>query len=623
MPKPSLKCLSALAGLLLLPVSAAPAASAPPLDAKATAVERGLLPTLMVEGVTPWTLAERMRHYQVPGVSIALVQDGRIAWARGYGVLDVATKAPVTPQTLFQAASLSKPVTAMAVLRLADQGRLSLTAPVNSQLKSWRLPDGPFTNGVTLGRILSHTAGLSVGGFTGYPPGAVLPTLVETLNGRPPANNKPVRVDVEPGTSFHYSGGGYEVLQQLLVDVTGTPFAALMQAAVLGPAGMESSFFQQPPGAELAARAASGYTVDGAALPGKWHVYPELAAAGLWTTPSDLARFILAVQQSQAGTPGALLSKDMAARMLTAATAPAAGDLGLPVGNGMGLFVEHRGRGTFDHVSMEGATGSDGFRALLVASIAGGYGLVVMTNGDGGSKLAEEILRGAAEVYGWKALVAPQLRRAHPTEEQLRKLAGRYRLGSDQLITVTAGTGLLKVQPVLGDAFELHPVDGGDFVRTDPPTRFNFDTAGVVVKNLYGVQNGTRINATDTTPLQLLMAGKVTAATAAYRKLRQFDSTDPAVAELRLNDLAYELQKRAPDKALPIFELNTELYPDSANAWDSLAEAYLGVGKREDALRSYRRVLGLLPRDSHLPPEIKDSLLQNAQRQVAELQRHP
>jgi CubicO group peptidase (beta-lactamase class C family) len=618
MPKPSLQCLTALGGLLLIaavsPAAGAPAAST---DAEAAALESTLLPSAVVEGVPPWTLAERMRHYNVPGVSIALIQDGRIAWARGYGVLDATSRIPVTPKTLFQAASLSKPVTAMAVLRLADQGKLSLTVPVNSLLGSWKLPEGPFTAKVTLERILSHSAGLTVGGFSGYPPGAVLPTLVDILNGRPPANNKPVRADVEPGTVFRYSGGGYEVAQQILSDVAGQPFSGLMQQSVLGPAGMQDSVFQEPLSAELAARAASGHDADGKPLPGKWDVYPELAAAGLWTTPSDLARFVIALQQSRAGAPGALLSRGMATRMLTVATA---GDLGLALGNGLGLFIDQRGKGTFAHVSNQRPGGSEGFRALLVASTDGGYGVVVMTNGDGGAKLADEIVRGAAAVYGWKALAVPPLKRSHPSEEQLRKAVGRYRVGSDEVLAVSAGRGVLRVQPLVGEAFELFPVEGGDFVRPEPPARYAFDLAGLVATNLFEQQTGVRVTPGDTTPLELLLAGKVERALAGYRKLKDLSVTDPAIAELRLNALGYELQQTAPAKGLAVFQLNAELYPESPNTWDSLAEAFLAVGKRQEALRCYRKVLETVPKDTHLPPQLKSALLQNAEKKVHELQ---
>jgi CubicO group peptidase (beta-lactamase class C family) len=619
MPKPRLQWMGAFSGLVLLTALTARAAPPATAEAQAAAVERSLLPTMVLEGLPPWTLAERMRHYRVPGVSIAIIQGGRIAWAKGYGVVDLESKTPVTPKTLFEAASLSKPVTALAVLRLAEKGKLALDAPVNSMLRSWKLPDGPFTGGVTLERILSHSAGMTVGGFTGYPPGAVLPTLVETLNGRPPANNKPIRVDSDPGKAFRYSGGGYEVAQQVMVDVTGQTFPALMRETVLGPAGMTDSFYEQPLSAELAARAATGYTFDGAPMPGRWRVYPELAAAGLWTTASDLARFAIAVQQSRTGAPGALVSKALATRMLTPA---AGGEEGNFIGNGLGFFIDQRGKGTFAHVSLEQPSGNDGFRALLVASTEGGYGVVVMTNGDGGAKLADEIVRGAADVYGWKPLTVAATKRVPVSEEQLRKLAGRYRLGSDSILTVTAGRGTLKATPLLGESFELYPVEGGDFIRVDPPTRFTFDGGGVVAKTLFGDQPGVRIGGADTTPLQLLLAGKTEAAVAGYRKLRELDSSDPAVAELRLNDLGYEVQPRSPAGALALFQLNASFYSDSPNAWDSLGEAFLAAGKRDEAARCFKKVRDLVPKDTHLPADLKAMLLANADRRLQELEGH-
>ncbi len=383
---------------------------------------------------------------------------------------------------------------------------------------------------------------------------------------------------------------------------------------------MQDSFFEQPLSAELAARAATGYSADGVPLPGTWHVYPELAAVGLWTTPSDLAQFAIAVQQSYLGRKGALLPAPLAKRMLTAAASDSGSTLGLSSGNALGLFVDQRGKGTFAHITLEQPNGTDGFRALLVASEASGYGLVVMTNGDGGGTLADEIARGAADVYRWTELAAPHAKRGHPTEEQLHRLAGRYRFGSDAILVVTPSHGALKAQPLLGEAFELWPLESGEFVRLDPMTRFTFDAAGVTAKTLLTEETGLRVTAAEQVPLQLLLAGKVDMALDEYRRLKQLDGTDPAVAELRLNDLGYQIQARSADKALAIFKLNSELYPTSPNAWDSLAEAYLAAGKRDEALRCYRKVLQTVVNDTHLPPDIRRMLRLNAEQKTKELQ---
>jgi CubicO group peptidase (beta-lactamase class C family) len=576
----------------------------------ASSLERTLLPATVLEGVKPWSLAERMRRHHVPGVSIAVIEGGQVAWAKSWGVLDAQSGEKVTPRSLFQAGSISTAVTALAVLRLADQGKLDLDAPVNSLLRSWKLPQGPLTPGVTVARVLGHTGGLTVAGFPGYDPGARLPTLLQTLNGQPPANTPPVRCEAQPGASLGYSAGGYEVLEQLLVDVTGQSFEALVRDTVLGPAAMEDSTFQQPLTAELAARAAAGHTAEGKPLPGHARVYPELAAAGLWTTATDLARLAIAVQRSRAGAEGALLSRARATRMLTATV-----DF-----SGLGFLVDQRGPGTFEQLTAEQPAGTGGFKALVVASTEGGYGLAVMTNGEGGAPLADEILRGAAQLYGWKEFTPPRVKGARLSAGQLRALAGRYRLGSDEVLVFEAGAGVLRGRPLLGEPFELYPVAADAFLRLDPPGRYLLDGAGLEVETPFGEDRGPRLEKGETVPLEMLLGGNVPGALAAYRRLRQFEKGDPAISEARLNELGYELLPRAGDKALGIFRLNTEFYPNSANTWDSLGEALLGTGKKAEALECYRKVVELLSRDSTLPSTARVLIRLNAEAKVRELE---
>jgi CubicO group peptidase (beta-lactamase class C family) len=340
----------------------------------------------------PTTLAARMAELRVPGVQVAVFDSGRIVWARGYGVRDATTGAPVDTLTLFQAASISKPVAAAGMLRLVESGRAELDADVNTMLRSWRVPPSPYTAAekVTLRRITSHTAGLTVHGFAGYRVGAPLPSLVQLLDGRPPANSPPVRVDTTPGARERYSGGGTEVMRLLMEDVTGTPFAALMDTLVLRPAGMAHSTFAQPLPARLAGRAASAHGGDGRPVPGRSHVYPELAAAGLWTTAPDLARFLLAVGRAYRGEPGGFPDPASAREMLTRAPG-AAGGVGFRLaGAGPTLRYRHGG-------------GNEGFRGYAVAFGAGGRGAVVLTNADRGSELFPELLDVIAREYHWPA----------------------------------------------------------------------------------------------------------------------------------------------------------------------------------------------------------------------------
>ncbi len=402
-------------------------------------VEQGLLTKVRASNRPPRRrgLAERMAHYIVPGVSIAVVDGGGIAWARGYGLAEAGRPDPVTPQTLFQAASISKPVSALAALRLVQAGLLDLDADVNGGLRSWQVPPHAWTGTepVTLRRLLSHSAGLTVPGFPGYAQGAALPTLVQVLDGAPPANTAPIRVTRQPGLAYEYSGGGYAVLQQLLEDVAGQPFADLLQETVLRPAGMADSAFTPP---AAGAAAATAHRPDGSAVPGRWHTYPELAAAGLWTTPSDLARFALALQAAWAGAPGAILSQTLAREMLR----PQLEDMGLGP-----IVVEDGERLIFGH-----GGSNEGYRCMFWHVPNSGQGVAVMTNSDNGWALAGEIVRAVAAAHEWPAIagfhVLAQDERVLIDVDPAAygALAGRYaREGEGAPIHVTVEQGRLQL----------------------------------------------------------------------------------------------------------------------------------------------------------------------------------
>lgn len=261
----------------------------PDLDAEIKRVEQGLLPPVLIKGDPAWTIEERMKFYKVPGLSVAVIKDFKIHWARAYGVKDLETKEPVTVETLFQAGSISKSVNAMIVMKKVEQGKISLDANINDKLVSWKLPDNDFTakKKVTLRNLLSHTAGTTVHGFPGYAIDEKVPTVPQVLNGEAPANTAPVRVDLEPGTRFRYSGGGTTITQLALTDIEKKPYPEIARETVLKPLKMTNSTYSQPLPASWRPKAATGYRRDGSEVKGKIHIYPEMAAAGLWTTPTD------------------------------------------------------------------------------------------------------------------------------------------------------------------------------------------------------------------------------------------------------------------------------------------------------------------------------------------------
>ncbi|HLN32104.1 MAG TPA: serine hydrolase domain-containing protein [Gemmataceae bacterium] len=289
-----------------------------PSKALAFTVPPMSLPIIQGDEASRQKVLERMAHYLVPGMSIAVIQDDRILLTREYGVMNAASRQAVTRQTRFQAASVSKPLATLAALRLVQRGKLALDGDLDKFLVSWKIPDNDFTRQkpVTLRQIFTHSAAFTVSGFGGYAPEAKLPSLHLVLDGEKPANSAPIRVNFVPGSKTRYSGGGFTVLQQTLIDVYGRPFPAMMDDLVLIPLKMAHSSFQQPPASALAKEAASGHT-NGKPITGRWHVYPEMAAAGLWTTPSDLALFVLGIEHARRGNSDAILSADLANQMLT------------------------------------------------------------------------------------------------------------------------------------------------------------------------------------------------------------------------------------------------------------------------------------------------------------------
>lgn len=373
---------------LLINAGPALAQSKPSTEALIATIENGLGPPVALTGrpAAQQTLLAEMRKYHVPAVSVAVIHDGKVAWAKGYGQLS-ENGDPVTTTTLFQAASLSKSLTAMAALRLVEDGKLSLDTPAATQLTSWSLPKNAYASEhpVTLRGLLSHTAGINVHGFGGYAAGAPLPTLTQILNGAKPANSAAVIVEAIPGSKFSYSGGGYTIAQQMMIAASGKPYAQLLKTLVLDPVGMTDSTFEQPLPAALASRVARPVDDNGKPIAGGPHVYPELAAAGLWTTPTDLAKWLLEMQLSLRQS-GSVLSPAMTRQMLT------------PVMDGYGLGVDTTktaGAPAFTHTG-----GNEGYRAIYFA-YENGDGAVILTNGSNGGQVFRKLMRSIANAYQW------------------------------------------------------------------------------------------------------------------------------------------------------------------------------------------------------------------------------
>ena len=424
-----------------------------------------LPPPVIVKGDQPscTALTQRMTELHVPGVSIAVIHNGSIEWVRGFGVTRTGG-APVTETTLFQAGSISKPLAAMAALHQVQNGKLSLDNDVNSELVSWKVPESPAANGkpVTLRELLTHTAGTTVHGFPGYRTNDPVPNLIQVLNGERPANTPPIRVESEPGSKWNYSGGGYVVMQQLLLDTTKEPFPKLIHDTVLAPIGMTHSTYQQPLPADLETAAATPYEANGDAVSGGAHTYPEMTAAGLWTTSPDLARYCIEIEGSLQGKANHVLSQKLTEEMLSQGK-----------GN-WGLGLEIGGSSDNPYFSHGGVNA--GFEGLFVAYEKHGDGAVVLTNAQGGTRLAAEIMRSIANEYGWPDFHSAVRTEVKLSSDALNQYVGAYQmapgtymtiaLSGNQLVSQLTGQESVPLFAEANDKFFLKVVDAEvDFVK--------------------------------------------------------------------------------------------------------------------------------------------------------------
>ncbi|WP_316802498.1 serine hydrolase [Pedobacter nototheniae] len=399
-------------------------------------VENGLTENLQTGDSGPMNLQERMKYYKVNGLSIAVIKDYKIDFVKAYGMANVALKIPVSDQTLFQAASISKSINGVAILKLFKDRNLDLYADINDYLKSWKFPYDSLSNGkkINTANLLSHTAGLNVHGFGGYEQGKPLPSLIEILDGKSPANSDAVRTVSPPGVRQQYSGGGVTITQLMLTDIAGEPYEKYLAEQVLKPLGMFNSTFSQPPLKVRKELFSNGYDVDGKEIPGKYHIYPEQAAAGLWTNPTELAKYIIETQLSYEGKSCKVLDQNSTRLRLNPYMNKD--------GAALGVFIED-----YDGVKYFGhGAANEGFRGGYYGSLEGGNGLVVMVNSDNG-EIIQELINSISTVYGFKGLnKTKKITLAEVSDNDLDSYLGKYQLKPQLVLTISREGKKLYVQ---------------------------------------------------------------------------------------------------------------------------------------------------------------------------------
>lgn len=519
-------------------------------------VETSLSGGLVIDGKL-YTLQERMKHYHVAGLSVAVIDNYQIIWAKGYGYADKKEGRKVTTNTLFEPGSISKSLNAVGILQLAQQGKLDLYQDINQYLVNWKFPYDTVSHGkkITTAQLLSHTAGLTVHGFPGYQRDSVIATVTNILDGRAPSNTGAVRSFTEPGKEARYSGGGILITQQMLIDITGQRYEQYMYEHVLWPLGMTNSSYNQPPAVSQRKNLATGYKSNGNEVLGKYFIYPEKAAAGLWTTPTDICKYILEMQQAYQGKSSKVLNQEMVKLHVT----PVKYDMA------MGTYIQNRnGEKYFDHTAS-----NEGFSGLFIGGLTNGKGAAIFVNSDDAT-IAFELVNSIALAYNWAGFRKPEEITTVPVNDTITsKYIGEYILdgflseikkGKDGLYLWTDG--------INSKMYFTSPTDFRNLELGGTKT-FTFDSAGTVTG--YSNTINGRLRATG-------------------QKITTLDTLKPRPGQPGVLG-RHLLETKNYDKAIGFLSKGLDSQPSDSLLIRDLAHSYLFKGDVTRAIELYRQYL--------------------------------
>lgn len=566
--------------------------------------ENGLIPYVPVAGFPSWNIYQRMKYYNVKGVSIAVIKNFKIEWAKGYGLADTLKKTPVTTRTMFSAGSVSKLLAATIAMKLVENGKLKLDSPINKYMQSWKISDNELTSKtpITLRMLLSHTAGTSQSSYFGFTPDKhPLPTIVEILDGAPLAESRRVVVNSAPGKEFRYSGGGFMIAQMAMMDVSKTAFDVLANQLLFSPLGMKSSTFQQPLPAKYLSLASWGYS----AAPwykGTLYVYPQQAAAGLYSTPTDLAKFIIEIQKCLQ-SKGSLITQSIAKQMITPQGEVSNGSYHEQIGVGPFLLAltenkEEKGR-YFEFTGVNA-----GFTAYVVGNVVDGNGSVIMLNtGDDNNGLGMELRRAIAHTYNWYHFLPREIKPVNISKEDAQQYVGRYRKGADEVVTISIEKDYFIERINNGPVIYCFPVAKDTVVLTD------FDVKAVFMRDnsrqIVGLQTAyqdkpmPKMLGDEFTPGELLAMKRYGEAAEAYDKLH--------LNEYQLTYTIYDLLHKPGSDQTAIFtllQLAQKSFPFSAIVYSRWGDYFIKLNKKSEALNNYQKALKLSPDDRDLIEKI-------------------
>lgn len=568
-------------------------------------VENNLMPYVPVKGFAGWNINDRMKYYQVPGLSIAVIKDFRIDWIKAYGMADTIKKTAVTTETMFSAGSISKFVMAITALKLVEEGKIALDSPINHYLRSWKIPENEFTQKtpVTLRMLLSHKAGTSQTSYFGFTPDQTpFPSIVQILKGDKIAESRSVVVNSEPNKEFRYSGGGSMIAQLALMDITGRSFADLTQELLFDQLAMRNSTFEQPVPSKYAGKTSWAYSAA-SWFKGVPYVYPQQAAAGLYSTPADLANLFIDVQKSYRGE-GKILSQATVKKMLTPQVKVSDG--GYKEEMGIGPFLIQRTDNTDPKGIYFEFTGVNaGFLAYGIASAEDGNGVIVMLNsGDDQNGIGKEIRRSVAKTYQWVNYLPEEIQPIQLTEDALEKLTGRYRMGVNEVLYLRREKNYLVENINEGTHIYCFPIAKDSIVFTDFNVkgyfRFNDKGESISLQSAWQEKAMPIMKDHEFSPNEYLQKKEYIKAKAAFKAMN--------LNEYQLTYIAYDLLHKKqfnPEAVKTILEAAAEQHPDAAIVFIRWGDYYIKLNDKKSAIQNYLRAIELDPSDEETKKLLK------------------
>jgi CubicO group peptidase (beta-lactamase class C family) len=562
-------------------------------------------------------------NFKIPGMSFAVVENFEVVYAHHVGLKETGTTNKLDSNTAFSTASIAKPVTATIAAMLAEKGKLDLDAPIAQYLKRWQVPSSDFTRNspITTRQLLAHTAGMSQGGFADFHLGDDIPSPIESLNGKKlPRYDQPIRSLFTPDTDWQYSGGGYVIVQIALEDITGKPLQQLAQEMIFTPLNMQHTTMYQHGSDQFLTNVAKVHDASQQVIRDGIPICPQIAPSGLWSTPSDMAKFTIEYQQALAGQASSVISPWVAQQTTRLHTLK-------KVGGWSAGWMRFEAQGNIDWFSHGGSnTGTGGH---VMASMQGGKGILVFMNAttEHRNPAIEALIKNIIDALDWHQELP--FTKLIPAQYK-KQMIGRYLSGLDQIITIREqGDELIYTDPMrMGGVsyqaelqyagihnsratFSLNENANQISVGVHPDSKQHYlvlsrrggsrEDEGLEEFSMRKLPKNERL------PSEVAQEEGLEQSKKAYIAWKAQYPDSSLVAPRAINNAGYAaLAKQDFKAALNFFHVYTHLYPQDANAYDSLAEAQVLSGDKESAISNFKRSLALNPKNENAKKMIQE-----------------